>query len=132
MRYFNQYDLAMLENVITGYGRIYPTANEKSFEGKIWILTSRRSDSAVESVAIFARETGFATLVGRPTAGIMHAMTAYLLLPNSGILVRYDFGYMTDSYGRSFEELGVPPHFFNHPEMNALQTALALIEEGAY
>ena len=132
MRYFNQDDLVMLQHVVTWHYRVDPTAEEKAFNGKIWILIGPRSASAVESVAIFARETGFATLVGEPTAGIMAAISAYTLLPNSGILVRYDLGYMTDSYGRSFEEFGVIPHYFNRPGMNALQTVLALIEEGSY
>ena len=132
MRYFNQDDLAMLQHVVTWHYRVDPTTEEKMFNGKIWILVGPRSASAVESVAIFARETGFATLVGEPTAGIMAAMSAYTLLPNSGILVRYDLGYMTCSLGRSFEEFGVMPHHFNRPGLTALHTVLALIEEGAY
>jgi len=132
MRYFNQDDLAMLQNVIIWHERAYPSGDEKAFSGKIWMLIGPRSASAVESVAVFAKNTGFATLVGQPTAGLIGTISAYVLLPNSGILVRYDSGYITDSYGRSFQEFGVQPHYYNRPGMNALQTTLALIEEGAY
>ena len=132
MRYFNRDDLDLLQNVAVWRYSIYPATGNRMFNGRFWILVGPRSSSGVEMVATFARETGFATLVGEPTAGIMGAMTAYLLLPNSGIIVRYDFGYQTDQYGRSLEEFGVMPHYFNRPGMNALQTVLAIIEEGAY
>ena len=127
MKYFNPDDMNMLHNLVAWHHRIDPIATEKAFDGKIWVLVGPMTQSAAEAIAIFIRETGFATLVGQPTAGIMGAISAYLLLPNSGIIVRYDLGYMTDSYGRSFEELGVMPHYFSHPGMSALETALEII-----
>jgi len=129
MPYFNQDDLQMLHNVVTWNMQIDPLVYERAFDGKIWVLIGPNSMSGAEEAAIFLKETGFATLVGQPTAGIMGAISAYKLLPNSGILVRYDLGYMTDSYGRSFEEFGVWPHYFNRSGMGALETVLALIEE---
>jgi len=128
MPYFNEDDLAMLHNVIEWHIKIDPINYTRAFNGKIWVLIGPMSESGVEAVAIFVKETGFATLVGQPTAGIMGAISAYKLLPNSGILVRYDLGYMTDSYGRSFEEFGVHPHYFSPIGGCALETVLALIE----
>ena len=130
MRYFNQDDLEMLDNVVVWRHQILPASNERMFDGKIWVLVGPRSQSATEAVSIFIRETGFATLVGEPTGGIMGGMSAYVLLPNSGIVVRYDLGLMTDPNGRSYEEFGVQPHYFNRAGMDALDTVLALIREG--
>jgi len=132
MRYFNQDDLALLHNVVVWHTQIDPVVYEKAFDGKIWILIGPGSMSGAEIVAIFLRDTGFATMVGQPTAGIMGAISSYVLLPNSGIVVRYDMGYITDSYGRSFEEFGVSPHYYNRPGMDALETTLAIIEEMTY
>jgi len=129
MPYFNQEDLAMLHNVIVWHNRVYPAAQEKAFDGKLWVLVGPSTQSAAEVAAMFVSDTNFATIVGQPTAGIMGAISAYVLLPNSGIIVRYDLGYMTDAYGRSFEEFGVQPDYFTRPGMNALQTVLALINE---
>jgi len=106
--------------------KIDPLSYERVFNGKLWVLIGPDSQSGVESVAIFLRETGFATLVGQPTAGIMGAISAYKLLPNSGILVRYDLGLMTDSYGQSFEEFGVVPHYYTSG--CALEAVLELIQ----
>jgi len=127
MPYFNEDDLTVLHNAIAWNIQIDPHVTERAFEGRIWVLIGPNTQSGAEVASIFIRETGFASLVGEPTAGIMGAISAYKLLPNSGILVRYDLGYMTDSYGRSFEEFGVQPHYFNLPGMNALETVLELI-----
>ncbi|MCL2571500.1 MAG: S41 family peptidase [Defluviitaleaceae bacterium] len=132
MPYFNQEDLKLLHNVIAWDIGMTPVVGKLAFNGRIWMLIGPGSQSATEVAAIFARETGFATLVGQPTAGIMGAISAYLVLPNSGILVRYDLGYMTDSYGRSFEEFGVMPHYVSPQVMSALETVLTLIENESY
>ena len=126
MPYFNPHDLEILHNVIEWHMKIDPVVSDKVFSGKIWVLIGPNSQSGVESIAIFLKETGFATLVGEPTAGIMEAISAYKLLPNSGILVRYDLGLMTDTYGRSYEEFGVLPHYYASD--CALETVLALIQ----
>ena len=76
-----------------------------------------------------------AILVGETTRGVhgnpgMEGM--HFALPNTGIIIRYDMGMVVcRRTGIIFEE-GIPPHYFNLPGMDALQTALALIEEGWY
>ena len=55
----------------------------------------------------------------------------YVTLPNSGILFVIDVFYVTDAHGRPLEA-GTIPHYFNRDGMDALETVLALIEEGNY
>ena len=112
---------------------VNPSASRWEFDGKIWILIDGRTFSASEISALLAKESGFATLVGAPTGGIFGGYTAaFIGLPNTGVIIRYDYGYVTDLQGRSLEEFGVEPHIRNRPGMNALETVLALIAEGNY
>ena len=106
------------------------------FEGKIWMLVDEYMFSAAQWVATFYKEIGFATLVGNTTGGALAfcnigMFSNYLTLPNSGIIVRYDTILSLDPRGRPIE-YGTQPHYFNRPGMDALQTVLALIEEGWY
>ena len=112
---------------------VTPSANRRAFDGKIWILIDGRSISAAEISAALAKESGFATLVGTPTGGMFGGYTAaFIGLPNTGAIIRYDYGYVTDLHGRSIEELGVAPDIYNRSGMDALETVLALISEGNY
>jgi len=105
------------------------------FSGKIWMLVDERVASAAHWVATFYKEIGFATLVGETTLGALGFCSIvgsnFITLPNSGIIVRYDTILSLDPRGRPIE-YGTEPHYFNRPGMDALQTVLALIEEGWY
>jgi len=109
---------------------VLPSADRRAFRGRVWILIDGRSISAAEISAALAKESGFATLVGAPTGGMFGGYTAaFIGLPNTGAIIRYDYGYVTDLRGRPLEELGVAPDVYNFPGMDALETALALIGE---
>jgi len=76
---------------------------------------------------------GFATLVGETVrGGFTFLRTTEFQLPNTGIIVAWDEDLLTDQYGRAFEEFPTEPHYFNRPGLDALETVLQLIEEGAY
>ena len=112
---------------------VKPSANRWAFKGKIWILTDGRTISAGEISAATAKESGFATVVGENTGGAFGGYTAaFVDLPNTGIIMRYDYGYITDLHGRSIEEHGVAPNIYNRPGLDAYQTVMALIAEGNY
>jgi len=102
------------------------------FEGKIWLLVDEMSMSASVGAAMLSISSGFATVVGDNTSGIMAAYHMYIALPNTGIIWRVDIGMFTDDYGRSIEELGLAPHIRNLPGMDALETVLELIAQGEY
>ena len=100
------------------------------FEGRIWLLTSEQNVSAAAHFAYHAKYIEFATLVGEPPGGGMTStVMTHFNLPNTGIMVRWDIDYVTDSEGRSLEEFTVQPHYSNRPGMDALETVLAMIEE---
>ena len=105
--------------------------NEPVFGGKVWLLSSEFMTSAAELSAWAAAETGFATIVGDITGGALGGSRTWAALPNTGILFRFDLYYVTNGRGRPLEA-GTMPHHFNRPGMDALETTLALIEEGKY
>ncbi|MCC5912634.1 MAG: hypothetical protein JJT76_19630 [Clostridiaceae bacterium] len=103
------------------------------FDGEIWLLTNENNYSAAALFARHAKEMGFATLVGEPTNGGYTAYVgAHFALPNTGIILRWDIDYLTDSEGRALNEFPTTPHHFNHPDMDAMETVLQLIEEGNF
>ena len=101
------------------------------FPGKIWLLTGPYMRWAAQISAWTAKESGFVTLVGEVTGGIVSGPRTFVALPNSGIVFQMGLYYVTDSRGRPLEA-GIAPHIFNREGMDALETVLALIAEGAY
>jgi len=107
------------------------TGVRPAFDGKIWLLTGSGTGSATELAARFAKNTGFATLVGERTGGNYGGSRIFVPLPNSGIVFQFDLFYITDNFGRSFEA-GTYPHHFNREGYDALETVLQLIAEGEF
>ena len=127
MPLFNQNDAALLDYAIIWQVDFVPSRNAIPFGGEIWLLVDGNSASASELAAIISINTGFATVVGEPTAGVTGVKYTSVALPNTGILFRIDLGYTVDQFGRSIEEFGVIPQIPNMPEMDALETVLTLI-----
>jgi len=127
MYQFNPDDLALLDYASVWTTELVPAQDNIPFEGKIWILVNRSTASASEMAVSAAAASGFATIVGTPTAGVTGVVFTYVPLPNTGIMFRTDIAYTTDQYGRSFEEFGIIPHIPNAYGMNALETVLAVI-----
>ncbi|MDR2166290.1 MAG: hypothetical protein LBE35_00390 [Clostridiales bacterium] len=120
-------DAAKLDYILPHPVQIRSTG-EMLFDGKIWILVDPFSASAVEYALLYAIAADFATIVGAPTRGVTGgALTAFATLPNTGLILRYDFGYFIDATGRAIDEFGVAPHYTNLPGQNALQTVMYLI-----
>lgn len=64
--------------------------NPVGFKGKIYILTDGYVFSSAEAFAVFAKATGFATLVGEKTGGDgIGDDPAVCMLPNSGYVFRF-------------------------------------------
>jgi hypothetical protein len=128
MIYFNQDDLNLLDYALLWQAEFEPFEGiSVPFGGQIWLLVDGGSASASEVAAMICVNTGFALVVGEPTAGVSGVIHTFAVLPNTGILFRIDLGYTVDDYGRSIEEFGVIPQIPNMPELDALETALALI-----
>lgn len=124
--FFHQDDVALLDYVVVWYAGVQPAEDNIPFGGEIWLLVDGGSMSASEMAAKMSIATGFATVVGEPTAGITGVMYTFAAMPNTGILFRIDMGYTIDSYGRSIEEFGVMPQIATHGR-DALDITLGLI-----
>lgn len=77
----------------------YEPKNSVGFEGKIYLLVDKKVFSASEAFAIFAKSTGFATLVGEKTGGDgLGCDPAVCALPNSGYVFRFtqEMGLVSD------------------------------------
>jgi hypothetical protein len=128
MTQFNRDDLQRLNHAMVSRAMVYPS-DEVNFNGTVWILINERSASASSMAASLALSTGFATVVGENSSGVMGSTFSYFLLPNTGIIWRLDIGYQTDAYGRSLEVYGISPNIRNRDGMDALETVLAIISE---
>lgn len=86
-----------------------PEFDEKLFGGKIWVLTSPNVFSSSEAFAVFCKESGFATLVGRTTGGSDSGGPVWYELPESHLLVTFDVEYCLNSDGSCNMEHGTVP-----------------------
>jgi len=129
-------DLARMQYHYVYRHTVTPSENAVGFRGKVWMLVDEYTTGAAQMAAAFYGQTGFATLVGNTTGGgfafcNMAGMSNFVVLPETGIIVRYDAVLSLDSNGRPIE-YGTVPHYFNRPGMDALETVLELIREGWY
>ncbi|MCB6608901.1 S41 family peptidase [[Clostridium] symbiosum] len=86
-----------------------PEFDEKLFGGKIWVLTGPNVFSSSEAFAVFCKESGFATLVGRTTGGSDSGGPVWYELPESHLLVTFDVEYCLNSDGSCNMEHGTVP-----------------------
>jgi len=126
---FNHADLLRLDYVMVERNWVFPTGDNLTFDGKVWLLIDGGSASASSEATLMLMETGLATVVGENTSGVMAAQHFYQILPNTGLLYRIDVGYRTDADGRSLEAYGIAPDVRNFYGMDALQTVLELIRD---
>ncbi len=112
------------------YDVLPKSSPNNSFKGKIWTLVNENVYSASEAFAYFCKSTKFSTLVGTNTGGdgITGGSPVYLVLPNSGMLVRYTMIYGLNPDGSNNEEFGTPPDFISPKGESPLDTCLKIIE----
>lgn len=102
----------------------------EGFAGKIWLLVNEKNYSSSEYAAMFAKASGFATLVGRTTGGDgIGTDPVYLILPDSGLVVQYSPMYGVSADGTGSEEYGTEPDIVSPEGESALETCLRYIEE---
>ena len=105
------------------------------FGGKVWLLTDGYTASGAEAATVALKYSRLATVVGEETRGIFgtghEPLGMHISLPNTGILLRMDIAYYTDTHGRPFQGYGISPHYFNRPGYDALETVLQMIAERA-
>jgi Periplasmic protease len=116
-------------------GSKYEPKNSVGFKGKIYLLVDKQVFSSSEAFAVFAKSTGFATLVGAKTGGDgLGTDPAVCSLPNSGYVFRFtkEMGLVADG-SCNFEKKTEPdievPATINSDisKDEALQTVLKLV-----
>ena len=102
--------------------------NPVKFKGKIYLLVDGGVYSAAESFASFAKATGWATLVGTTTGGDgIIADPALMMLPNSGIVIRFSSSMGLNPDGTANEEFHTTPDIYVE---QSYQDLLMQIEKG--
>ena len=99
---------------------------------RYWLLISGKTASAADSLAGLCKASGFATLVGSNTGGLGHNgrhSPIYIMLPKSGLLIKFDPLYGLNSEGYCADEVGTAPDIYNLPGKDALETCLEEIRK---
>lgn len=90
--------------------RTIKPVNPVGFKGKIYLLVDKRVYSSAESFAAFCKDSGFAKLVGKTTAGDgIGADPLFFSLPNSGIVIRFSGMLALNGDGTINEEVKTIP-----------------------
>lgn len=94
------------------YDRVIESNKVSNFNGKIYLLIDKAVFSSSESFAIFAKDTGFATLIGEVTKGDGGGVAPILFdLPNSGLIIRIPADMYLNSSGECNEEFKTKPDY---------------------
>ena len=99
---------------------------------RYWLLISGKTASAADRLAGLCKASGFATLVGSNTGGLGHNgrhSPIYMMLPKSGLLIKFDPLYGLNSEGYCVDEVGTAPDIYNLPGKDALETCLEEIRK---
>lgn len=82
------------------------------YKGQVYLLVGPQVYSASEAFASFAKESGFAKLVGTKTGGDgLGSDPVFYSLPNSGIVIRYSLDYGMLPNGSANEEFHTLPDY---------------------
>lgn len=95
--------------------KIIESKRASNFNGKIYLLVDKNVFSSSESFAIFAKDSGFATLIGQVTRGDGGGVSPILFnLPNSGLIIRIPSNmYLTPSGECNVEFKTKPDYIVN-------------------
>ncbi|WP_261794849.1 S41 family peptidase, partial [Treponema denticola] len=99
---------------------------------RYWLLISGKTASAADRLAGLCKASGFATLVGSNAGGLGHNgrhSPIYIMLPKSGLLIKFDPLYGLNSEGYCVDEVGIAPDIYNLPGKDALETCLEEIRK---
>ena len=98
---------------------------------KFWLLISSDVYSGADRFADVCKKTGFAAVVGERTCGggTNGLWPMYIVLPNSGLLIKFDFMYGLTDDGYCTDEFGTAPDIYNLPGKDALETCLEEIQK---
>ncbi|MEJ6952534.1 S41 family peptidase [Natronospora cellulosivora (SeqCode)] len=91
---------------------IEPNAESIKFKGNVYMLVNGLVYSSADSFAVFAKQSGFATLLGEKTLGGGIGSDPWIeMLPNSGYVFRFTKEMGTTADGTSNAEHKTTPHY---------------------
>ena len=98
---------------------------------KFWLLVDSGVYSEADRFTYICKKIGFATVVGTNTggSGTNGKSPRYIVLPNSGLLIKFDFMYGLNEDGYCSDEFGTAPDIYNLPGKSALGTCLEEIRK---
>ena len=127
----NQTDAEALDAFYAQTYTVEPSAEQKLLNGRLWLLVGPNVFSSSEYAAMFCKTTHFATLVGQRTGGDgIGEDPVPIVLPNSGLIVRYSAIYGVSADGTGSQEFGTEPDIYSAEGESALDTCLRQIKEG--
>lgn len=89
-----------------------PAEEGIKYSGHIYLLVDEEVYSASEALAVFAKDSGFATLVGGRTGGDgIGVDPAFAVLPNSGYVIRFSLEMGVSQNGTCDEECKTMPDY---------------------
>ncbi|MEX0974866.1 MAG: S41 family peptidase [Bacillota bacterium] len=103
-----------------------------NYRGRIFLLVDDRSYSAAEGFTAFCKASGFATVVGTWTGGDGIGFTpAEVVLPNSGMVVRFPLGMGLNPDFTANEESHTLPHVFVEQNLDDILVYMSKWASGA-
>lgn len=129
MPVFTQADVEVFLNELDekGFVVLHATPGPQLFNGKVFLLTDRRSASASEPMAWNFKASGHVTVVGEPTAGAMLSASTYPVGSGFNVVIP-NADYYTPT-GERLDRVGVQPHVLTS-SAEALDYVLKQIKPG--
>lgn len=107
----------------------YPSSNRVGFNGQIFLLVDEKVFSSSEGFARFAKDTKWATLVGRKTGGDGIGFEIIpISLPKSGLFIYFPYAMGLNPDGTSNKEAKTEPDILIGPNEDALERIITLIK----
>ena len=109
---------------------IYAAEKHCGFKGKLWLLVDEQVYSASDAFTSFCKNTKFATIIGKTTAGNGGGGEIQcIVLPNTGIVILYDAYMAFNSDGSCNGIHGEHPDIEIAEDEDALEVCLKAIAE---
>ncbi|MHA1906167.1 MAG: S41 family peptidase [Candidatus Thorarchaeota archaeon] len=115
---------------IYNFSRPFDPINQVNFNGSVSLLTDQVSYSAAENLAIYAKESGFASLYGIPSGGDGIIPTPiFLTLPNSKIVIKTACAIGLEQNGEANEEWRTIPDFYYESAFGDFDELIEYVKE---
>jgi len=112
------------------YFEATPTSDTDSFSGQVWLLADSGSFSGANNMYLQMALDARFNIIYEENPQAVGWGVSYVHLPHSGLSLRYNPLFFTDSYGRPLEMYGAQPTHQLNDTGNAMSEILSIIREG--